>query len=337
MKKCANCGYENDDSFKFCMNCGTPIPEVAPVVAPVIEQQPVGQPIQQPIQQIQQQPIQQQYQQPVQEPIQQPIQQYQEPVQQMTFDEQSGKKNGFCIAGFVLALLSFITAGITSLFGLILSIVGLISASKKNQKGKGMAIAGIIISALFIIVACIFFICFAAGLSDFDYSYHYEFGDNDDEDDDDDDEDLDIKSLIIEEGSWVEENSGSFLVLENKKEFKYYKDYGVMDDYYYEGTYKIYVGEDAVDYVVNDLSEYYVEEDELEDLFDRNDKYSEDNFICLVLNNDCCIIDGEETEVDLDSTPYFGFYLDDGKEKVLDIANMNSGNYYWFIPESDYN
>ena len=148
MKKCANCGYENDDSFKFCMNCGTPIPEVAPVVAPVIEQQPVGQ------------------------PIQQPIQQYQEPVQQMTFDEQSGKKNGFCIAGFVLALLSFITAGITSLFGLILSIVGLISASKKNQKGKGMAIAGIIISALFIIVACIFFICFAAGLSDFDYSYH---------------------------------------------------------------------------------------------------------------------------------------------------------------------
>ena len=341
MKKCASCGYENDDSFKFCMNCGTPIPEVAPVVAPVVEEpvSQIQQPIQQQVQQVQQ-PI-QQYQQPIQQPIQQPVQQYQQPVTQMTEDAPSNKTNGLCIAGFVLAMLSFITAGITSLFGLVLSIIGLISSSKKKQKGKGMAIAGIIVSALFIVALAVVFIAVAStDFDDFEYSYHYDNkdrDDEDDEDDDDDEDDFDIKSLIIDEGSWIETNSESYLVFENKKEFKYYKDYDVLDDYYYEGTYKIYVGEDAVDYVVNDLSEYYVEEDELEDLFDRNDKYSEENFILIILNNDHCYIEGEDTPVDISSSPYFGFFIEDDGHYVLDIANMNSANYYWFIPESDYN
>lgn len=53
--------------------------------------------------------------------------------------------NGMSIAGFVLAFL------FTPL-GLILSIVGLVQARKRNQKGRGLAIAGIVISTVSILV-----------------------------------------------------------------------------------------------------------------------------------------------------------------------------------------
>jgi hypothetical protein len=52
--------------------------------------------------------------------------------------------NGLAIAGFILA---FLIAPI----GLILSIIGLIQAGRRRQKGKGLAITGIIVSVVLII------------------------------------------------------------------------------------------------------------------------------------------------------------------------------------------
>jgi hypothetical protein len=49
--------------------------------------------------------------------------------------------NGVAIAGFVLA---FLIAPI----GLILSIIGLVTASRSGQKGKGLAIGGIVVALL---------------------------------------------------------------------------------------------------------------------------------------------------------------------------------------------
>lgn len=49
--------------------------------------------------------------------------------------------DGMCIAGFVMSL-------IIPLFGLIFSIVGLVNVRRTGKRGKGLAIAGIIISAL---------------------------------------------------------------------------------------------------------------------------------------------------------------------------------------------
>ena len=49
--------------------------------------------------------------------------------------------NGLSIAGFILAFLA-------PLIGLILSIFGLVQAKKRNQKGRGLAIAGIVISII---------------------------------------------------------------------------------------------------------------------------------------------------------------------------------------------
>ena len=56
------------------------------------------------------------------------------------------QKNTMALVGFILALLGF------NLIALILSIVGLVNAKKPefNGDGKGFAIAGIIISCLYI-------------------------------------------------------------------------------------------------------------------------------------------------------------------------------------------
>lgn len=58
-----------------------------------------------------------------------------------SYEDSENWTNGFAIAGFVC---SFIFA----LLGLIFSIVGLNKADEHDGKGKGLAIAGIIIAAI---------------------------------------------------------------------------------------------------------------------------------------------------------------------------------------------
>ena len=65
--------------------------------------------------------------------------------QQQQVVVQSTPNNGFAIAGFVLSFFSF-----AAVIGLILSIVGLQKSKTPefNGKGKGLAIAGIILSCI---------------------------------------------------------------------------------------------------------------------------------------------------------------------------------------------
>jgi hypothetical protein len=50
--------------------------------------------------------------------------------------------NGLAIAGFVLAI-------VVAPVGFILSIIGAVQAGRRNQKGKGLAVAGIVIGLIF--------------------------------------------------------------------------------------------------------------------------------------------------------------------------------------------
>ncbi|MBR2522842.1 MAG: zinc ribbon domain-containing protein [Clostridiales bacterium] len=199
MSKCQFCGSEIEDGAKFCSNCGATAPvaaEPAAVPAPVVAEPVVPQPEPQPIAQPAPQP---QYQQP------QPV--YSAPASNnnySTFTEQP-KNNGCCVAGFVVSLVSLLCCGLTAIISLILSIIGLATVGKKKQKGKGLAVAGLIIS----IVQCIFFIFFflignagmiasmekyissAQRVTRSSSSYDDDDEDDDDWDVDDDDEDDD--------------------------------------------------------------------------------------------------------------------------------------------------
>ena len=71
----------------------------------------------------------------------------------------NGPTNGLAVAGFVVSLVStFLCCGVFNLVSLILSIVGLAQAKNYNGNGKGLAIAGIIISCIFMILGILMII-----------------------------------------------------------------------------------------------------------------------------------------------------------------------------------
>ncbi len=131
--------------------------------------------------------------------------------------------------------------------------------------------------------------------------------------------------------NWQGTNDGSLLVFEKDGTFRYYQSAEDFTDNYFEGTYKFYVGADAVDYITTDLSNYSVTEDELKRIFDNTEEYDESNFVCFTLNNEACYMDGENAIEEPYQTPYFGFCLEEDGDLYLDIANMNSANYHLFI------
>ena len=70
---------------------------------------------------------------------------------------QQKPSNGLAIAGFVVSLVStFLCCGSFNVISLILSIIGAIKAKDYGGSGKGMAIAGIIISAIGLILLIAF-------------------------------------------------------------------------------------------------------------------------------------------------------------------------------------
>lgn len=115
---CKNCGKQIDDNSVVCPYCG------AETKSQATAQQP-------------------QYQQPQ---YQQP--QYQQPYQQQYTEKRS---NSYAIAGFVLAFFF-------ALLGLIFSIIGLRKVDECGGSGKGLAIAGIVLSILSMIGAFIIMI-----------------------------------------------------------------------------------------------------------------------------------------------------------------------------------
>lgn len=85
--------------------------------------------------------------------------------------------NGMCIAGFVCSF-------VIPVVGLILSIIALVQINKSGEKSKGMAIAGIAISAVRLVLEVVFFLLIVTGMLAglgyaLDYDYDYSYGDDD--------------------------------------------------------------------------------------------------------------------------------------------------------------
>ncbi|MBP5678244.1 MAG: zinc-ribbon domain-containing protein [Bacilli bacterium] len=84
------------------------------------------------------------------------------------------KSNGLALAGFIVSLVSTILCcGSFNVISLILSIVGAVKAKDCGGNGKGLAIAGIIISAigLILLIVLTIFGYAAAIIEEAGYSY----------------------------------------------------------------------------------------------------------------------------------------------------------------------
>lgn len=136
---------------------------------------------------------------------------------------------------------------------------------------------------------------------------------------------------ILSGTSWLSSNDESQWVFHEDHSFYWYRTKGVTDDNYFSGTYEFHIGQDAMDYLTNELSEYGVTEDEMQEVISRTEAYTIDNFVCFSTTNQSVLLNGEEQLTEDKVTSYFGFLLQDGN--YLDIANMITGTYYGFTKE----
>lgn len=158
MIKCNCCGRENSNYAIYCEGCGSLLSTVSDstdVKTDVTEnatsfaEEPAAQAAEQ-----------------VSEPAYEPVQQG--PVESGNYTmppEYSYNPNptnpsgmefdSMCIAGFICSVSGLFCCGLPALVGLILCIIGLVRTGSNGKRGRGLAIAGLIISLLAIIITIV--------------------------------------------------------------------------------------------------------------------------------------------------------------------------------------
>lgn len=149
MRFCENCGTQLEDSARFCPNCGAPVAQTAQAQPDTQTAQPET---------------------AVQTEIAPAAnaaghteqtahtEQTHEPLHTTVVTQAAAPKtNGFAIAGLVLGICSILFGwiccfNITSVLGIIFSVIGLCQTSGKKGNGKGLAIAGLVLSILSILL-----------------------------------------------------------------------------------------------------------------------------------------------------------------------------------------
>ena len=126
MKKCGNCKKELENDDLFCPYCGKKVEAEAKTKEKVVEEK--------------------------KEVIEKP--------KETSSTGTKSSTNGLALSGFIVSLVStLLCCGSFNVVSLILSIVGLVqSKDYKGDGGKGFAIAGIVISAIPIVIWILFYL-----------------------------------------------------------------------------------------------------------------------------------------------------------------------------------
>lgn len=256
----------------------------------------------------------------------------------------NGRK-GFAIASLILGLVALVSCScggggicfyaadlwsldgaaivlVIALFGSLLAgllgmIFGIVSCVRREQK-RGMAVAGIVTSAVGLALSCIVWLYILL----------------DSETDGVDDLDWYMQNVIQEQegdafaGRSFELDDGSAIYFMAGGDFLWYEtDYDHSDNYY-EGTYETRTGGEAIDYIDQELSWYQVTREDMEDYFWQNagdSFYCEENFLYLELQTEYQMIEGQG-DYNSNVRRYMGFY----DEGYYDAANMDTANYVMF-------
>lgn len=136
-------------------------------------------------------------------------------------------------------------------------------------------------------------------------------------------------SSLVKNTTWIGRD-GSEVVF-TKDRIDWYKSPDDHDDNYYSGEYEMYIGENAVEYITEELSEYGVTKLELIELFLGNNDYEEDRFVVFDIRYDEYVLNGESKEIVKPLVPWYGFISEDGN--TLNVVNMNTIGYYQFTKQ----
>jgi hypothetical protein len=128
--------------------------------------------------------------------------------------------------------------------------------------------------------------------------------------------------------TWIA-GDGSELVFGEDGTLSWYREEGVYDGDVFEGPYVVNRGQAAYDFVVNDLADYGVTEEELDRVLGSGDPDRElDDLVVYTLDHQKVIMDGESYTFDDPVVPYYGFLNDDASE--MEIVNMRTATTYSF-------
>lgn len=133
----------------------------------------------------------------------------------------------------------------------------------------------------------------------------------------------------ISNNSFVNLSENSLLDLKSNGTYIYYKSQYDLSDNFKEGTYQVYKGEKAVEYIANELKEYGLTEEVQREILTTSSDCSIENYYCLILISDMFIIDGEYTEGSHEKIPYVGFYSKSTGE--LGLTNLSTAAYVYFV------
>ena len=253
----------------------------------------------------------------------------------------------FAIVSLVMGILSMLLCcvygGFLGLAGLVFGIISIV----KQEAKRGIAVAGIVTSALGILLLVtvsffrlLIFERFSERFwEEFDaesiiQEYFEEYEENQDPIPESLPEtDIESKQEIEGDpfaGKEYVAGDDSVIYFAQDGSFLWYQDDENHEDNYYQGTYIAYRGQQANDVLLYELTEYGVTEEELDAYFARNegdDFYAKENFTVLILRTEHAIIGGSDAVEEPYERHYMGFFY----EGDFDAANMDSGEYALFV------
>ena len=130
------------------------------------------------------------------------------------------------------------------------------------------------------------------------------------------------EGFSVVDTTWVTALGDEYTFLEN--EIKLSRDEGTEFETYFYGEYKLFVGEDALNYLTDDLKEYNISKKDIVDLIENNEKYTMDNFVVFDIRYAYGLDNGEKYDMDGALIPMYGFIVNDGKE--FELINMNANS-----------
>ena len=238
-----------------------------------------------------------------------------------------------CTTGFILSLLGIFLLGLTSIFGLIFSICGLISAGKKKQKGKGKAIAGIIMALVMLIsLPTSFFLLKDTLIERYEDMTGRTFP---------------TRKIDVDFGEMFEEDG--WVVLEDETCIRFNREDGTFNnyfssqetsDFYMTGHYKLYSGKDALRFIKDEPS-YAEVKDWIESDVGDDVEHHENKLIALVCDYEAFVLNGEtQDDFDTQTVYFYGFYKRVVEEDMVfegvEMYNVVTGTHFNMISEAQF-
>lgn len=134
----------------------------------------------------------------------------------------------------------------------------------------------------------------------------------------------DEKAFDIKGHNW-KASDGSVLLLKDNDSYVWYNDSRMDENNYSYGSYSVYNGYEAINYMINNFSDLGFSYDKQMKFFE-NDDYNINNYYILVLKCDKMIINGEDSNNKKDTYNYYGFYVNNSL-KMIDISSGENNNF----------